>query len=227
VPRSFNGSSDKVVANAARLYAPGAAFTVAMWLKVPALASSGAADIQLYSEANTGNANNVFGLGSKASVSLSGVRLFIKDSAGITQVDSTGSITAFDNTWHHLVYSQNASGGWKTYVDGVQDLSATYTAALTPNDLTLGALVRSTTANFLNGSLAHVATWNRQFSAGEVMSLAAGLLPSHLGPSHYWPLWGNDSPEPDLGVAAHTSGTLTGTASSAGGKTGRRLLVLA
>ncbi len=63
-----------------------------------------------------------------------------------------------------------------------------------------------------NGSLAHVAYWSRALSAHEVVGLAAGMLPSHLGPDHYWPLWGADSPEFDQGLAAHVSGTLTGTA---------------
>lgn len=197
--RSFNGTSDRIRADGAHLFGgAGAAYSVSLWLKVPALASSGSTDFVIYSEANTGSTNNLFALMSLAATSLTDVRLFIKNSAQ-TAVDNVSG-TAFDNTWHQIGYAQNASGSFARYLDGVSTNTGSYAGIATTNDVCFGALVRTTTTNFFPGALAHVATWNRQLAAQEMASLGAGLLPSHLGPNHYWPLWGVDSPEPDIGT---------------------------
>jgi hypothetical protein len=118
------------------------------------------------------------------------------------------------------------------YVDGAADSSGTRTALSNSNSQTfnttnIGVLVRNTTSNFYSGTISEVATWTRTLSQGEVTSLASGLPASHLAPAHYWPLWGVDSPEPDIGTAAHTTGTLTGTTAVDGARVGKELLTTA
>jgi hypothetical protein len=115
----------------------------------------------------------------------------------------------------------------KSYIDGGADFThadGTMGTALTA--LGMGVLRRSSNSNFYNGTLSEVANWGRVLSATEVKSLADGLPASHLGPSHYWPLWGRDSPEPDIGTGTKKTGTLTATAFSSGGLTGDRLVAI-
>lgn len=213
--RSFNGTSDRIRADAAHIFAgSGTAYSVALWLKVPALASSASTDFCFFCEGNTGSSNSVFALMSLATTSLTAVRVFIKSTTTTILDDVHG--TAFDNTWHHIGFAQSNAGAFVRYLDGASTNSGSYTGTSSPNDVAFGALVRNTTTNFFPGSLAHIATWNRQLSAQEMASLANGILPSRLAPTHYWPLWGADSPEPDL-VSAGTDGTLTGTALASGG----------
>ena len=155
-----------------------------------------------------------------ASPNQSHMRLFIDDSVGTVKLDVTGAATAFDTTWRPIAFTCDASHNYVSYANGAVDLSGTYASGGTFNSAlrtTIGAITTSSgTGSFYGGAIAHVATWTRVLSAQEVKSLSNGLLPSHLGPTHYWPLWGVDSPEPDL-VSGGVDGTLTGTTQGAGG----------
>lgn len=71
-----------------------------------------------------------------------------------------------------------------------------------------------TAGRYLNGNLAEFGTWTNSLTQQEIQALANGCLPYQVRPAAlaaYWPLWGLQSPEPDLSGASN-SGTLTGTA---------------
>lgn len=207
--RSFNGTSDLIAANAAHLYA-NSNYSAAFWAFGNA---NGGSIPTVFSEANTGNNNNRFSLDDSSGK----LRVFINNSSGTTLLSATGTATAFASAWHHICFTQDGSTNYKTYIDGAVDLSGTVTAGtVSPNDLTIGALHRSATGQFYQGTICHVAIWSRTLSAGEALGLGNGLSPLLYGANHYWPLFGVDSPEPDLGISAHTAGTLTGTAFAAG-----------
>lgn len=217
--RRFNGSSDVIHADAGHLFANGVPYSVSAWAK------GNTATAAVFSEGISTSTRQVFCLLSDATGSK--LRIFIQNSAGSSS-DHTGTATAFEATvWHHLCVVASGTT-YNSYVDGALDLSAQgYGGTISTTLVGIGAFVRSTTIDFFSGSIAEVATWSRSLSSAEVVSLASGLPASHLAPSHYWPLWGLDSPEPDIGTAAHVAGTLTGTSFATGGRTGRRLLTLA
>ncbi len=193
--RQFNGTTDLITVDAARLFAQNVAFSQAAWVKAAAVIG-----MAIYAEAATASINNVYLMASGAS-GASKARIFIKGSTGTTLLDFDTTAVAFDSTWHHLCFTQDASRNYVLYVDGVSDHSGTWTSGtVTPTDAVIGALKRTTTANFYTGSAAEVATWSRQLSAGEAALLASGEPASMLSPNHYWPLWGVDSPEPDIGT---------------------------
>lgn len=222
--RSFNGTSDVIAANAAATFGTTASYSVAAWVKA-ALNGSGA-DQVFFSEGNSAATRPFMELINQAATGLVAVRLS-STSANVLSVAASGIV--FDGTWHHICHTQDGAGNYAIYCDGVVGSSGSYSlgTAGTTNRCTIGAFVRNTTANFYPGTVAEVAKWTRQLTAKEAVSLAAGLPASHLGPSHYWPLWGSDSPEPDIGSGAHTAGTLTGTTRVNGARVGRRLLTLA
>ncbi len=83
--------------------------------------------------------------------------------------------TVLDNTWHHVVWVDNAgAAGTAVYVDGVKDTNTfTYTPSGTLTSTTdcIGALCRSSNSNFFSGSVDDVRVYNRVLSADEITTL--------------------------------------------------------
>lgn len=219
MPRSFNGTSDLIHADAAHLTNGATAFTVAGWIKSAAHPFG-----MIYSESNPTNTGPLFFFSlSGSSPHTTGAQLEIEArTLGTGGVDEfQNSATVADSTWHHVGITQNSSSLMMIYASGAADGTKTRTSLSNSNTQTfsatiIGASRLSTVGNLFSGLIAHLGTWTRQLAAQEMVSLAAGLLPPALGCAHYWPLWGVDSPEPDL-VSAGVDGTLTGTTQGVGG----------
>ena len=200
--RSFNGTSDNIAADAAAIWNANAAYSAAMWLNGPQQSAT-PSEREFFAEAVSSGHNPVFALRNGTLGSSKKAAIISRNAAGVGLIATTNTTAdVLDSTWHHLGYTQDASGNWQLYVDGATDISGSFSPTTTsPNLFTMGCLRWNGTLDFFNGSMAHVAKWSRQLSAKEMASLATGMLPSHLAPDHYWPLWGVDSPEPDLGIA--------------------------
>ncbi len=192
-----SGSSDVIAVNGAEVVTPNVGFTIAMWLK------SAATNQQYpYSQGSSSSSNPFFALHTSSTPSAgSGAWQWLNNSGGsiITTITFTGLC---DSTWHHACFTDDGAGNCVAYLDGASVGTATHStaSAFTTNKTAIGALARPTLASFYNGTIAEVATWTIKLTAGEVKALASGLTADHLGPNHYWPLWGVDSPEPDLGT---------------------------
>ncbi len=197
--RNFNGTTDKIVADAAAGFSEQVAYSVACWLK----AASTITQREFYSEGRGASANPFLLLSTSTATSGKAMVVVRNDAGGTSQIASVSTaLTVMDSTWHHFIYAQDASGHWQVYVDGVADGTAhgTYTTGTTTIDrLGIGLARRNTEANFFAGDIAEVAVFHRQLSAVEAVHLASGSPASELGPDHYWPIWGADSPEPDIG----------------------------
>lgn len=191
--RTFNGTSDQIAADAAAQYSNAAAFSVSFWVKAAAAAQGHV----VFSE-GLSSLSQTFCYFQTNSAKLMAVGRY----NNTLYLSPSTTATVFDSTWHHAIYAQGASRDYQFYVDGVADASGTFSSvtAFTADRVGMGVLrYFSGTFGFLAGTLAEVATFSRKLTAGEAQSLASGLLASHLGPTHYWPLWGIDSPEPDIG----------------------------
>lgn len=211
--RSFNGTSDYIAADAAHITNAGVEFSIAFWVNAALVNGQ-----ELYGEGNSGAAGPFFQIQCN---STGRIVISVRSGTGGASDQGTTSAVVFNSVWRHVCVTQNAANGLGIYIDGSLDkgfgrTALSNAAGQTFNTATWGALRRNTTAGFYGGLLAHGATWSRVLSAQEVAALANGQLPPALGPAHYWPLWGVDSPEPDL-VSAGTDGTLTGTSQAAGG----------
>lgn len=131
-----------------------------------------------------------------------------------------GSFASNDTTLHHwgMVFDGNGSTNadkLKAYLDGAnQTLSFTgtipTTTAAADSSFKFGRSVPD--AAFGTGDLSEGALWQAALTADEMGVLADGVCPLLVRPAaliHYWPIWGNHSPELDLVGGAN--GTLTGT----------------
>ncbi len=214
--RSFNGTTDLIAANTAASFAF-TPYSVAFWVNAPITATERC----VFGEGLSSSANSFLELFAQpGSIKPLGYR--VRNTTGFALSGATAG-NVIDSTPHHFAFTQDGSGNWAVFVDGGADNSGTYstvTVISALNRCTIGALVRSTTSFFCNGKVWDVAKWSRKLSAGEAALLGAGLPASHLAPDRYWPLFGADSPEPDLGVIAHVAGTLTGTAAANGARVG-------
>jgi len=67
--------------------------------------------------------------------------------------DLVGSIGVCDSTWHHVAITKSGTS-WKTYIDGVEDISTTYSFSPGAGTLLIGAHI--TTDRWFNGYLDEV-----------------------------------------------------------------------
>ena len=119
------------------------------------------------------------------------------------------SVTPSTGAWHHLLVTH---AGLYTndpilYIDGTTQGAPTEnsTPASTSNNSAGAFLVgnRADTDRRFDGRIAEVALWNSVLTSGNATSLAGGLRSDFVGtPAYYWPLLGDDSPEPE-----HMAGT--------------------
>jgi hypothetical protein len=211
--RAFNGTSDLITVSALAMATNTNLVTLAGWIK-----TTGAAGAIICSDTGTVRFAQFNVAGAK-------LQLVLFQSGTARVWTSTASVN--DGAWHHVAGVYNGTAGF-LYIDGALDTSTALTATNVNAGLNwrIGAQLPGVTQHFFAGSIAHPIIVSRALTAGEVKSVATGLLPSHLAPDHYWPLWGTDSPEPDVGNATHAAGALTGTTAANDPGVGLNLLTL-
>jgi hypothetical protein len=95
--------------------------------------------------------------------------------------------------WTHIAASGGASGSW-CYNNGVKGGNGFSTTVPDTGDaLQIGPS--------FDGRIAHAAIWSGYLSDDDHVALARGFSPMLVKPDQllgYWPIYGNDSPEPDL-----------------------------
>jgi len=219
--RSLNGTSELIDVATLSMINATAVIAVGAWIK--GTDTSGAI---FSSDTGTSSARVIqFNVTTSGA---NGVIQLVLFRATSTAVIQTGTVNVADGAYHHVC------GFWDgttmaIYVDGVLDTSSVPTApshTIGGRPARIGAHLSGISQALYGGSIGHVFLSSSAITARQIKSLANGLLPSHFGFDHYWPLWG-DSPEIDLGQAAHSAGTLTGTTSVSGGPSSLRPLVLA
>lgn len=152
--------------------------------------------------ADTAGTNNWFALlldGTTAGDPL----LAISRSAG-SYAYATSTVGYSANTWQHAAAVFASPSSRSIYLDGANKVTNTATLA-DPFGLDYTAVGRRTMSSsdsYLSGRLAEVGVWNVALDDDEIAALAKGVSPKLIRPASlvaYWPLVGNDSPEPDLG----------------------------
>ncbi len=154
------------------------ALTVSLWAKVDGMLA-GNNDKRLFTEAsNGGNNQPVLFISTASDGASANVDLFTRDADGnIVNPHPKGSRGGLDNTWHHVVYVQQATGERVFYIDGVLDTFDPPIAARSEagwevmNTTAIGATLRQTAGAFLTGDIDDVALWSRALSAAEVTQI--------------------------------------------------------
>ncbi|MEO1863102.1 MAG: LamG domain-containing protein, partial [Verrucomicrobiia bacterium] len=176
--------------------------TVSMWSKVD---GNGQNDLRLFSEANTGDSNPLFNIGTDSGGASGSIDFYIRQSGwpGVNHIKSTAE--PYDGEWHHVVFVQDG-GERRVYVDGELDdleIAPKPDGTFNVNDTTIGGILRSSASHWVTGLIDDVAIWNRALSDDEAAQLHAEGLASVFpslgnGLVAYWPLdevQGSKTPE--------------------------------
>lgn len=122
--------------------------------------------------------------------------------AGITVFAATGSLIS-TGAWQHFAATfTSITDRAAFYNGGNKATNATSNNPATPNQSRIGANYDAGVSNnFFNGDLAECAAWNIALADADIALLAAGEPAQQIQPQALigvWPIWGNDSPEPDV-----------------------------
>jgi len=156
-------------------------FTVAMWVRGDGTAT-GRSDDRIFSEGTVLNNTDLFNVGTHNTGANGTVDVFVRGSATFGHAYSPG--TAFDNNWHHVLFSGGSDGLLDLYIDGNFDTTFDYSVvpAFGTDTTTIGGILRATDCcNFL-GSIDDVSFWDQDLSAGEISALAGGASATSLIP---------------------------------------------
>jgi len=204
--RSFTTTSSQYLSyGASVLGASGTPpYTIALWFKP----TSGTAGRSLVAMADTAvtNVYTALSYDDLANTFLAATR----GSGGLNY--ATKAVPA-EAVWVHGCGVFASTSSRIAYVNGVAGTENTVTTTMSGLDnTTIGALVRTSVAGYMDGSMAEVAVWSAALSGAEVAALADGVSPLMVRPGEllsYWPLMGRTSPEIDLIGGAHM--TLNGS----------------
>ena len=154
-------------------------FTISMWSKVD---GNGQNDLRLFSEANTGNSNPLFNIGTANNGASGSIDFYIRQSGWPTVNHIHSTAEPYDGEWHHVVFVQE-EGERRVYVDGELDdveLVAKPEGTFNINDTTIGGILRSSASHWVTGLIDDVAIWKRALSDDEVGSLFANGVPTGM-----------------------------------------------
>ena len=153
--------------------------TVSMWSKVD---GNGQNDLRLFSEANTGDSNPLFNIGTDSGGASGSIDFYIRQSGWPTVNHIKSTAEPYDGEWHHVVFVQEG-GERRVYVDGELDeleIVAKPAGTFRVNDTTIGGILRSSASHWVTGLIDDVAIWNRALSDDEVGSLFANGVPTGM-----------------------------------------------
>lgn len=161
-------------------------FTLSLWVN----GDANQTDRRVWSEGSTANNNPLFNLGTPHNGVGGTVDSYIRSDTGATAGDHHYTVaTAFDGTWHNIVYVQRAAGASTNaamYVDGVLDPTAPSPVwPMTLNTTSIGGILRSSASSWFSGFIDEVAVWGRALSPDEIQILQVTSItnpPSRVQP---------------------------------------------
>ena len=125
-------------------------------------------------EGQTFNNNPLFNVGTHNTGADARVDVFVRNGGSTGHLYSIGN--AFDDAWHHVLFSGGSDGLLDLYIDGAFDRQFNYSAFIPfPTDTTtIGGILRATDCcNFL-GQIDDVSFWDQDLDAGQISALASG-----------------------------------------------------
>ncbi len=163
-------------------------FSVSLWVKGDYSIQT---DRRVFSEGSTKVANQLFNIGTHNGGTDGTVDIYIRTDTGAVIGDHHHSAgIAFDDTWHHILYTQRDLGGAMTadlYIDGVLDtMKPDPVRPLTLDTTTIGGILRSAASAWFTGQIDDVIVWNRGLTSAEAQLLATTPMPDP--PANFQPL---------------------------------------
>lgn len=174
---TYNGSSQYTTVTGANIWRT-TGYSVEFWCK-----GAAQSDARIWAEGNSTNATPIFSLGTGATTT-SKLRCFLRTDATGSPLNSESTAVCFDNLPHHIVFTDN-NGVWQLYVDGVADISGSYTPATTSiNRASIAALLRASASNWFAGTVDEVAIYTTILNQARVTAhFDASSAPDVLGPA--------------------------------------------
>lgn len=180
---AFDGTNDTLTLGSAPLTA--VSLTITAWLKLPVTIGNDAV-IVLGAGSSTDNQFQLR-VGSTGALQCS----VIQGSTG-TAVDSSSPVT--DQNWHFAICRFTSATSREARWDNTS--GGTNATSLTPTGVNqFKAGENNNGAEDYEGSIAHIALWNRSLSSADEAALAAGRNPMAAdggAPTRYWPLTGDN-----------------------------------
>jgi hypothetical protein len=211
--RSFNSSTDQVLASGVTVTPNNTALSLSLWINVINAGSLGSYGGLLV--INSVSTYNVF-----LSLSGTGPNLALYAVSGLVKDPTTGSLGAA-GTWTHvaLVLDATSGGTWRIYINGTQtDVAVQAVTFSASTGLYIGN-VHAGGTGISSAKIADPAFWNGvSLSPLEVSALSSGVRPGMIRPRSlvaWLPIDGLQSTEPDLSGNAN-NGTVTGTTAAFG-----------
>ena len=190
--------------------------TVACWYTLTSTATGSART--LISISSQADDNNFFRLAANDGVN---GRIDAETKGSASTFQSTYTLPGFAvNTWFHAAAVFASPTSRIAYGDGVAGTENT--TSQTPaglSTISVGVLKRTGHVHYHDGLLKLPAIWDVALTADEMAQLATGVWPGKIRPESlvgFWPLWGDDSPEPDFAAGARQL-TVTGATKSDSG----------
>lgn len=193
MPREFSSASSQALtrSNAVISAYP---FTVAAWARATTVASL---QEVISIGANTGANQNEVSIGFSAT----GAPRARVATAGTERIATAGAAPS-NGAWCHICGVFTNSTSRDCYLNAANKGSNTSSVNLSGSldRMALGRRELDTPSNYLTGAIAEAAIWSVALDIDEITALAKGVCPLLIRPTAllaYWPLFGNDSPEPD------------------------------
>lgn len=141
-------------------------FTVSTW----ALAKNTTQNMTIFSGGLSTNAIPFFYVVFRGDVAGDPIQVQMRGSNNLNSTFNGSSFVA--NRFYHVVAVFSSETLRTVYVDGVQGQTDTTLHTATALDrISIGSLVRNTTAVFLNGQVAEVGVWDRSLAASEIREI--------------------------------------------------------
>lgn len=212
-----NGGSDSLDAGTSSLYQMtpliSTGFTVSAWAKPSATSLNASSLYTIWEHGDFNGAEDYLlrfnGQGAAGTIAWG-------NSAGVTTWTYGGNITA--GNWYQFTFTWSTGGTATLFFNGSSVSSGSKTWSANTGTHFYFGNATSAGGRQLSGSIADIAIWNAPLAQGEVTALANGARPGSIRQGSligWWPLDGQQSPEPELSGNAKNA-TVTGTTSTSG-----------
>jgi hypothetical protein len=137
-------------------------FTMSAWINI----KDGSVTRGIITFANTSN-NTPLAL--LEYITAGNIRFNYRPDSGVLSSNDSNAVSL--NEWYYVTATKEGTA-LKIYLDGsLNDSSTISDTTITIDKFSIGSLVRSTIANYMDGNLANVAIWNRALSSDEINSV--------------------------------------------------------
>lgn len=173
----FDGVSEIAYRTSGFPIASNPEYSVSFWVKADGTVQS---DLRVFAEGSNLSNNQLFGMGT-ANDATNHMRLYLRSDAGTELVAKLTTSAVFDDTWHHVVWTDR-NGKARLYVDGQLDATIfDYNRTgqtLTLNQTSVGAIQRAAPSHWAKSTVDDLAVWNRALTWTEVQSLMTSGVPA-------------------------------------------------